>query len=47
MATLETKIDNSSNKSLFTDEKPKAKNRSNSDLDRKGQLMVRAIEREQ
>ena len=36
VAMLETKTDNSSNESLFIDEKPKAYNRNNPALDRKG-----------
>ena len=36
MAALEAKIDNSSNESLFANEKPKASNRNNSALDGKG-----------
>ena len=36
VTTIEAKIDNSSNKSLFPDEKPKANNRNNPALDRKG-----------
>ena len=36
MALLEAKSDNSSNESLFPDEKPKANNRNNSALERKG-----------
>ena len=36
MAMLEAKTDNSSNESLFLDEKPKANNRNNQSLDRKG-----------
>ena len=55
VAALETKMDNSSDKSLFADEKPKASNRSNPALDRKGSgtrqshryLMVRAVKRGQ
>ena len=36
VAVLEAKTDNSSNESLFADEKPKANNRSNPAFDRKG-----------
>ena len=36
VAMLEAKTDNSSNDSLFNDEKPKANNRNNPALDRKG-----------
>ena len=36
VAMLEAKTDNSSNESLFPDKKPKARNRNNSALDRKG-----------
>ena len=36
MATLEANIDNSSNESLFPDEKPKANNRNKPALNRKG-----------
>ena len=36
VAVLEVKTDISSNDSLFSDEKPKASNRNNSALDRKG-----------
>ena len=57
MARLEAKTENSSDKSLFTDvEKPKANNRINPALDRKGKsnrqihtrhLMVRGTKRGQ
>ena len=36
VSTLEAKTDNSTNESLFSDEKPKANNRNNPALDRKG-----------
>ena len=36
VAMLEAKTDNSNNESLFADEKPKANNRYNPALDRKG-----------
>ena len=36
VATLEAKTGNSSNESLFPDKKPKANNRNNPALDRKG-----------
>ena len=39
VATLEAKTDNSSNWSLFPDEKPKANNKNNPALDRKGNGM--------
>ena len=39
VAMLEAKPDNNSNGSLFSDEKPKATNRNNSALDRKGNSM--------
>ena len=42
VAALEAKTDNSSNESLFADEKPNANNRNNSALDRKG-IRIRQI----
>ena len=36
MAVLEAKTDNSSNESLFADKKPKANDRNNPAVDRKG-----------
>ena len=44
MAELEAKICNSSNDSLFADEKPEANNRNNPALDRKGAQTERAMQ---
>ena len=40
---LEEKTDNSGDESLFAGEKPKANNRNNSDLEKKGVAMDRAM----